>query len=323
MTLAMSDIWIHVSNAETPHERVQMTYDNAVVGKPLGPVTYVVDAAALMRYDSVLEMPTSFVTVPLRHTALLRDSHFLIDGGGINGKSEMELFRPPKVGDVITVSGGVIHKYIRRGKPYVVLYAEARNQRRELVDRFRMTEMRERTQVATKWEFLQPQQVGVPDADDGPRAAGDVPNFVWEGISSPVAAEDFSIGQRIAQLSIDYNLHLIRTWEETIPHYRNIHDDFEVAASAGFGQPFASGTMLVSFTVEKLFPGWFGEAWTHGGALSLTFARPVIPGERVTFTAEVAGKLPRGKQTQVVFRLDARLTSGPRVAGGFASAIFP
>ena len=95
-----------------------------------------------------------YPTVPARHTALLRDNAFVPGGAGINARTELELFQPPATGDEILVTGSIADKYVRRGKPYVVIVAESRNQRGELVDRLRITEMQRKEEVAGKWEFL-------------------------------------------------------------------------------------------------------------------------------------------------------------------------
>src|SRR4051794_23740739 len=113
----------------------------------------------------------------------------------------------------------------------------------------------------------------------------------------------------------------IRAYEAVVPHYSNIHDDDAAAAAAGFSQPFASGTMIVAYTIERLLPDIFGEGWSHAGALGVTFTRPIVADDRVLLSADVVAKLPRGDDTEIVMQLKAILPGGELVAIGSASAI--
>lgn len=136
--------------------RQPFDFDTAVVGLELGPVRYLLDEETAKRYGEAMGKARGlYPNIPARHTALLRDKHYLIDGGGINARQEIELFQPPTIGDEITVTGGVVEKYIRRGKPYIVSVAESRTQDGALIDRVRLTELRKRGEIAEKWEFLQ------------------------------------------------------------------------------------------------------------------------------------------------------------------------
>ncbi len=154
--VSLADIWAQTA-ADARHgaPRQPLDHDTAIVGQRLGPVRYVLDEGVVRAYAGFFGQATClYPTVPARHTALLRDSAFTLDGGGINARTEIELFNPPAAGDEITITGAVADKYVRRGKPYLVLVAESRNQRGELIDRIRLTEMHHQEEVAGKWDFL-------------------------------------------------------------------------------------------------------------------------------------------------------------------------
>ena len=156
--------------------------------------------------------------------------------GGFDAGKDIDFHAPIRPGDSITAISSIVDLYEKTGRSgsmwFVVYRQELRNQRGELVERFRMTEMRERIEVASKWDFLQPIPSDPPSIEERRTRAEAGSPFRWEGID-PASTDDLPLGQRVAQLTIDYTLPLIRIWEEVIPHYRNIHDDFEVAASAG------------------------------------------------------------------------------------------
>jgi hypothetical protein len=159
MALPLGEAWRELAarNQATANEREPLRFDNISIGQRFGPVVYEVDAGTLARYGEVIGTATPlYPTVPARHTAMLRDTFYRLDPYGINAKEEMELSEPACVGDVFTVTGVVVDKYIRRDKPYIITIAETRNQDGRLVERLRKAEMRHKgEEVARKWSFLQ------------------------------------------------------------------------------------------------------------------------------------------------------------------------
>jgi hypothetical protein len=154
-TPRLSEIWKEGPSDGTV--RPALTFETADVGRELGPIAYILDEATVRRYADVMgvEVPL-YPTLPARHTGILRDRHYLVDGGGINARTEMELSQPPAVGQMIIITGGVVEKFIRREKPYVVQVAESRTDDGLLLDRVRLTEMRYRSAVSQKWDYLAP-----------------------------------------------------------------------------------------------------------------------------------------------------------------------
>lgn len=140
------------------------SFHSIEIGEAQGPFTYELDAASLAAYAAVMgvEKPL-YPTVVARHTAVMKDMLFQPDQLGINARMEMELFNPPSPGDLLTVEGFVSDKYERRGKPYVVVIADCRNQDGVLIDRLRKAEIRPGSEVVAewmtdKWDFLRGQQ---------------------------------------------------------------------------------------------------------------------------------------------------------------------
>jgi acyl dehydratase len=134
-------------------------------------------------------------------------------------------------------------------------------------------------------------------------------------------AVEISSSKRIAELSIDFTLDHINSYEALVPYQIATIHDADTVAAAGMSQPIASGSMLVAYTVERLLPGIFSEGWSRAGSLALSFTRPVVPGDRVVLAADVVAKLPRRENTLVVMKLSATLPNGDIVAVGSASAI--
>jgi acyl dehydratase len=139
-------------------------------------------------------------------------------------------------------------------------------------------------------------------------------------VGLPARARDLSIGDRLVELPISFDLASITAYERVIPRYGDLHTSQEAAARAGLAQPIASGTMLVAYAVEQALPGPLGDDWARGGSLGLTFTRPLVAGDDVTLTADVVAKLPRAGRTQIVLALNAQHTDGTAVALGSASA---
>ena len=130
-----------------------------------------------------------------------------------------------------------------------------------------------------------------------------------------------SVGDRVAEITIDYSHDRVTAYEQVIPHYDSIHESPDAAERAGFSQPFASGTMAAAYTIEVLFPELFGEGWTHAGSLNTANIRPILMGSQVTLAADVVAKLPRGEDTLVVMSVNAMLPDGTLVMAGQASAL--
>jgi acyl dehydratase len=135
------------------------------------------------------------------------------------------------------------------------------------------------------------------------------------------SGRELSVGQRIAELGLDYTREHIQAYEDIVPHNKGIHDDAGSAQKEGFSQPFASGTMAVAHIVENLMPPVFGDGWTRQGSLNIAFVRPILAGSLVTLSADIVGLLPRGDDTLVVMKVEAALPSGETLVVGSASAM--
>jgi acyl dehydratase len=135
------------------------------------------------------------------------------------------------------------------------------------------------------------------------------------------SGRELSVGQRIAELQLDYTREHIQAYEDIVPHNKGIHDDSDSAQKEGFSQPFASGTMAVAHIVENLMPPVFGDGWSRQGSLNVAFVRPVLAGSQVTLAADIVGLLPRGDDTLVVMKVEASLPTGETLVVGSASAM--
>jgi hypothetical protein len=158
MTLPLGEIWQHGEKPnQLPPEWPRYSVGNAAPGQQIGPISYVADEATMRRYGAAIGIPTGialFPTVPARHTDILRH----VDGGvsgSVNTRMMMELFQPVRPGDVLTLSGQIIAVYERRGKPYLTVQAETRNQDGVVVERLRKTVVTSLAKVRDKWTFLQ------------------------------------------------------------------------------------------------------------------------------------------------------------------------
>lgn len=134
-------------------------------------------------------------------------------------------------------------------------------------------------------------------------------------------AADLSVGQRVAEVPIDFSLEHIQQYEDVVPYQIKTIHDLETLEKSGMAQVIASGSMLVAYTVERLFPSVFYEGWSHRGTLGLSFIRPVVPGNQVTLAADVVAKIPQRENTVIVMKLSATLPNGDVVAAGSASAL--
>lgn len=330
--IPLSQIWTADTPNHSPREWPVTPLEDAVGGERLGPATFEIDQEALDRYAATMGTDHCFyVTVPAKVTSFLKGTP------GVNARMMMELFRPPRKGDVLTLDAYVFAAFERRGKRYVTIQEEVTDETGMITERLRKTEVITRKDVAQKWNFLQ-QKTGAGSGEAGagaPRpasssqaASGAAKRADPAAGRSEATAElradaaDISIGQRIAEVPTEYTEEHILAYENVIPRKESIHSSVEEAERAGFSQRFASGTMLAAHVIERLLPDVFGSGWTAGGSFNIAFLRPILYGSKVNVTADVVAKLPRQENSLIVMQLGATdLATGESLMGGYASAL--
>jgi len=113
-----------------------LRYEAVEAGQRLGPIQYRVDPELVRGQLRAVGQPVPvFLTDPAIDTLLIEPSlyarnyirllraDFMVEGV-IHSRSELALKRPARAGQLLTVTGRVAEKYLRRGRPYVVIESE-------------------------------------------------------------------------------------------------------------------------------------------------------------------------------------------------------
>lgn len=328
---SLSELWCgDGTRSALPPEWPVYSLNRIAVGDRIGPASYVVDAGVMERYAAVMgvERPL-YPTVPAKIESTLghpaAQKHEADKVRTLNARMMLELRHPCRGGDVLTFEGQITDIYERRGKRYVVCQGTTTRQDGQVIERIRKTWSLALKEAAEKWDFLRSAaatEYPDPVGSHAQHSLADRVNGTADAGTGPaIKATAISLGQRIAELTIDYSWDHITEYEFVVPHAMGMHNSFAQAKAAGFSQPFASGTMVVAHIVENLLPGVFGAGWTHHGSLNMVNTRPIVADSRVVLAASVVAKLPQGDNTIVVMDINASLQGGETVAVGSAGAL--
>ncbi len=101
---------------------------------------------------------------------------------------------------------------------------------------------------------------------------------------------------------------------------KNIHTDDEVARKAGLPRAVATGRHPVSF-ISELMVDHLGMGFVAGGALEVSFVKPIFPGDVLTLSATLREKTSEGGATRCVFDVSLLNQEGTAVTLGTASGL--
>ena len=94
------------------------------------------------RKDSPFGGPIALPTITCRdYLPLLLGWRYAFAGIGILAKHEVELLNPARPGSRITVRGKIADKYVRRGRPYIVLECSSVDEKGREITRTKHTVM--------------------------------------------------------------------------------------------------------------------------------------------------------------------------------------
>ena len=133
-------------------------WDNAKVGEVLEPYEYVITQAMFDEYREVVENPHAvYPTVAGRH-ALRAWTNRYGPATLMNVGAECEYFNPVVPGKKIRVEAKVVDKYLRRGKPFILVDSVSVDEDGRLIEKSRLVGMTATpakplfAEVAGKWE---------------------------------------------------------------------------------------------------------------------------------------------------------------------------
>ncbi len=307
---------------ESPRDRTlkEPTWENVEIGEQFGPIEFLVDDHQVKSYAYAIDeyhpwffsdspfgtriAPAALLTNPLLGIYYLGyNGHHV---AGLHAREEFELYAPIRVGQRVTLSGAFTDKFVKRGRGYTVLTAEARDEQGRVLIRNIGTEI-----------FRIPSGL-TPGQRSAPPSERAVTGVLPPG--APIveqASHDTPVGTVLPPVSTTV------TFEQmTIYSFgtRNIHTDREAARNAGLPAPIAQGLMSTGY-LSKLLTGFFGRDWFLSGRTSHAYLKPVAINDVITSYGIVRERVAEADGVRLSVDLWCRNQGGELTTAGSASAI--
>lgn len=302
------------------------TFEAVVLREEIGPLRLVADEHAIKSFAFAVDdytaeyfadasalgprlAPSMMVAKELVTLFLTRyDPNALV---GLHAREEIWLEAPVFTGAQLTLTGRYVDKYVKRGKGYVVLESEARDEQGRVVVRQRSVEI-----------------MRVPDSIQLGASSARVESSdrrvaaKWPTDRAPVSrvTADVTPGTPIGPLVKQVHQDQMCVFSGAGKHWRNVHNTLEIARGAGFPTTLAQGMMEACWLSELLY-GAVGPAWLRSGRMSLVFLQPVYPGDVVTSRGTVSDvqRRPDGDALELEIWCDKPGTAP--TAAGFAHVV--
>lgn len=228
---------------------------------------------------------------------------------GLHQKEEVWFAAPVREGRTLTLTGTYVEKYERRGKGYVVLDCEARDDEGTLIVRQRSTEI-----------MRIPDDVKLGAGSSGSGSTGERVSPVWPQDREPVARASVDLGPGTPVVPLTKT-----AWQDQMAvfsgcgrHWKNIHTEIAVAHKANMRTTLAQGMMETCWTSEML-ARFFGPSWLSSGWIRMVYLQPVYENDRITCRAVVKDRKPDGDGTSLELEVWCENQDGLMTAAGWAS----
>lgn len=293
-------------------------YELVEIPESFGPVEVVVDEAKVRSYAFAQgdfgswyfgESPFGG---PVAHPLVLaNDLLFLFYDGydgntaqGLHTHESLRFVNPVRVGERVTVTGGYVDKYERRGQGYVVLDAEARGEDGRLLVMHQGKEI---------MRTVAGEVVGSSRAEpSGRRVRGEVRTDL------PVAKHAAAGLEPLTPITgpsrqFDQDQMMVFSWAGK--GYANVHTSQAKAAASGLDRTIVQAQQQTGVIVQAMAE-FFGVSWFTTGALDLRFVNPLFVGELI----DVGGAVVEEDDGRLELEVWVDKADGTRTALGWASA---
>jgi acyl dehydratase len=309
---------------EQKPELKEALYELVEIPEPMGPVEVVVDEAMLKSFafaaDDYGEWylgDSSPFGGPIGHPLLLANELLFLfyenyDGNtarGLHTHEQLAFHAPARRDERVTVTGGYVEKYERRGQGYVVLEAEARGEDGRLLVSHRGIEIM-RAQAGA---IVGRKSAGAPS---GRRVTLEVA----EGAPAVERARrELPARTPIPPLTKHVTQEQMCIFSWGARGYSNVHTDLRRAAESGLDRTLIQAQQQTVFVTEAM-TNFFGPAWLVGGRLDLRFVSPAFGGERLTIAGAVLGELETDGGPGLELEVWVRREDGTPTAIGWATS---
>ncbi len=172
--------------------------------------------------------------------------------GTVHLNQEIQLNRPLKRGEAVTLDVRVATKTIRKGRSYIEFVTTTTDAAHQTVGQGMMRMLwRGAASASTSRSTASPPKPSRPS------------------------------GRELESLTVDVSQDMVAAYAEVAAARDPIHLDPAYASTTRFGKPIAQGLLVLSF-LSRLLTRTYDERWMSGGTLNVRFARPAMVGESVT-----------------------------------------
>lgn len=297
----------------------QQNFQAVEVGETFGPVRFPVDDHFVKGFAfAVDDWSSPYFAAPGQcgpwaHSAGIAKKllHIFMEGYDPQGikavhlKEDVWFHAPVPFGETIVLKGEYTDKFVRKGRPSVVLDGEARDSAGRLLVRQRSVE------IVSSGEKLEESEQQPSDNLSSRRVSGAWPE---DRPSAPSAAEVRSADTTLPILVKTIHQDQMSMFVGANDNWKNIHTDPDIAREAGFDTTIMSGMIQVCWFTEMMV-SFFGPGFLSGGRLGATFLAPVKSGETIKCQAVVRKIAEDGSLEVEIWSTNA---SGQMTAAGWA-----
>jgi acyl dehydratase len=134
----------------------------------------------------------------------------------------------------------------------------------------------------------------------------------------PPTARRLALGEELPPLTKTIVQRQIDCYSGVRPH--SIHTDPEWARKKGFKAPLVQAMMSTAY-VSQLMMQLVGKGFVKGGAMSVSFIKPVYVGDTLTVRGRVKAREPEGSASRVTVEVWCENQDGAKTMVGTASGI--
>lgn len=134
----------------------------------------------------------------------------------------------------------------------------------------------------------------------------------------PQAARRIEVGDELPPLTKTIVQRQIDCYSGVRPH--SIHTDPDWARQKGFKAPLVQAMMSTAY-VSQMMMEFAGKGFVKGGAMSVSFIKPVYAGDTLTVRGRVKSREPAGGATRVTVEVWCENQDGVKTMVGTASAL--
>ena len=134
----------------------------------------------------------------------------------------------------------------------------------------------------------------------------------------PQTVRQLAVGDELPPLRKTIAQRQIDCFSGVRPH--SIHTDEEWARQKGFKAPLAQAMMSTGY-VSQLMMQYAGAGFVKGGAMSVSFIKPVYVGDTLTVRGRVKSREPEGRGIRVTVEVWCENQDGVKTMVGTASGI--